>query len=142
VNDTISSDRSDSQRVRGRALLLLGVGLVVLGVFAYVAQIALQRLTTPWYMPALATLGVLLVMISLRERLTFWRVFTLISVALLAAGEWGMLYALRLPRYTGPITLGRPFPPFETSRADGATFSQSDLVGSRNNALIFFRGRW
>jgi hypothetical protein len=142
VNDIISSGRSDSQNVRGRVLLASGIGLAILGVIAYVIQISLRRLTAPWYMPVLATLGVILVVASLWERRTFWRVLTLIAVAPLAAGEWGMLYAFRLPPYRGPIALERPFPPFKTSRADGTPFSESDLAGSHKNVLVFFRGRW
>jgi FtsH-binding integral membrane protein len=137
-----SSDRSGARRFRGRLFLLLGLGLAGLGVAGYVVQISLQRLMAPWYMPVLATLGVVLVMISLREKRTFWRVFALLGIGLLAAGEWGILFAFRLPAYTGPVTVGRPFPAFETSRADGTLFTQSNLTGDRNSVLVFFRGRW
>jgi len=105
-------------------------------------QFSLQRLTTPWYMPALAVIGVVLVVISLFERRTVWRVLALLAVVLLAGGELALLYALRLPSYTGPITVGRPFPAFEAKRADGTPFTQRDLAGDRNNVLVFFRGRW
>jgi hypothetical protein len=142
MNDMTTSDHALSSRARGRILLILGMSLPVLGVIAYAVQISLKRLTAPWYVPVLATLGVVLVVFSLTKRRTFWRVLTLIAVGLVAAGEWGMLYAFRLPPYTGPIAVGRPFPPFETSRADGTTFSQSDLIGVQNNVLVFFRGRW
>jgi FtsH-binding integral membrane protein len=137
-----SSDRSAERRFHGRLFLLLGVGLAVLGVAGYVVQISLQRLMAPWYMPVLATLGGVLVIISLREKRTFWRVFAVVGVGLLAAGEWGILLAFRLPAYTGPITVGRSFPAFETSQADGTLFTQSKLTGDRNSVLVFFRGRW
>jgi FtsH-binding integral membrane protein len=137
-----SSDPSAEQRFRGRLFLLLGVGCAVLGILAYVAQIALERLMAPWYVPALAMLGVVLVVMSLREKRTVWRVCALIAVALLAAAEWGMVYAARLPAYTGPIALGRPMPLFATARADGSMFTQADLPGDRNSVLVFFRGRW
>jgi hypothetical protein len=103
---------------RGRLFLLIGLGLAVLGVAAFIVQIALGRLMVPWYMPALASLGVCLVIISLVERRTIWRVVALTAVMLLAGAEWAILYAMRLPPYTGPITVGRPFPVFETTRAD------------------------
>jgi FtsH-binding integral membrane protein len=130
------------QRFPGRLLLLLGLGLAVLGVVAYVVQISLQRLMAPWYMPILALLGVVLVVMSLLERRTVWRLFALLAVVLLAGAELAFLYALRLPQYTGPIAEGRPFPAFETRRADGTTITQRDLAGDRNNVLVFFRGRW
>ena len=140
--DMISSSSAAPHRFRGRVFLLLGLGLAVLGVVAYVVQISLQRLMAPWYMPALASLGVVLVVMSLLERRTVWRVFALLAVVLLAGAELAFLYAMRLPPYTGPIAVGRPFPAFETRRADGTPFTQRDLAGDRNNVLVFFRGRW
>jgi FtsH-binding integral membrane protein len=137
-----SSDRSAEHRFRGRLFLLLGVGCAVLGILAYVVQIALEQLMAPWYVPALAMLGGLLVVMSLREKRTVWRVRALIAVALIAVAEGGMIYASRLPPYTGPIALGRPMPLFATARADGSMFTQADLPGDRNSVLVFFRGRW
>ena len=93
-------------------------------------------------MPSLALLGVVLIVMSLWERRTVWRVFALLAVVLLAGAELALLYAMRLPPYTGPIAVGRPFPAFETKRADGTPFTQRDFVGDRNNVLVFFRGRW
>jgi hypothetical protein len=136
------SDHPRAHRFHGRFLLVLGLCVAVLGVVAYVVQISLKRLTAPWYMPVLATLGVVLIVTSLREKRTVWRVLALLGVSLFAAAEWGMLYAFRLPAYTGPIVVGKPFPKFETSRADGTPFTQADLAGDRNNVLVFFRGRW
>jgi hypothetical protein len=129
-------------RFRGRLMLLLGMGLAVLGVVAYVAQISQQRLTTPWYMPALASLGVVLIVVSLLERRTVWRMLALLAVMLLTGAELAFLYEMRLPPYTGPIAVGRPFPPFEVSRSDGTPFTQLDLASDQNNVLVFFRGRW
>jgi hypothetical protein len=129
-------------RGRGRLLLLLGLSLAVLGVGAFAVQMSLKRLMAPWYMPALALLGVILVVISLVERRTVWRALALFAVVLLAGAELAFLYAVRLPAYTGPIAVGRPFPAFATLRSDGSTFTQRDLAGDRNNVLVFFRGRW
>lgn len=133
---------SSTHRSRGRLFLLLGLGLAVLGVVASVVQLALQRLTLPWYMPALALLGVVLVVASLWERRTVWRVLALLAVVLLVGAEMAALNAMRLPPYTGPIAVRRPFPSFEAKLADGTPFTQNDLAGDRHAVLVFFRGRW
>ena len=129
-------------RSRGRFLMLAGLGLAVLGVAAYAIQLSLQRLMLPWYMPAAALLGVALVVASLWERRTVWRVLALVVVVLLASFELMALNAMRLPPYTGPIAVGRSFPAFEARRADGTPFTQNDLIGDQHHALVFFRGRW
>jgi hypothetical protein len=130
------------RRLPGRLFLLLGPVLAVLGIAVYVVQFSLQQLRAPWYMPALATLGVLLVALSLWERRSVWRVLALVVVVLLAGLEWAFMFAMRLPPYTGPIAEGRTFPAFVTARADGTPFSQKNLEGDQNTALVFFRGRW
>src|SRR5438874_7913496 len=128
-----SSAIANPDRSRGRLLLLLGLGLAVLGVVAYVVQISLQRLMLPWYMPALALLGIVLVVMSLWQRRTVWRVLALLAVVLLAGAELAVLHAMRLPPYAGPIAVGRPFPAFEAKQADGTPFTQNDLTGDRHH---------
>jgi len=130
------------RRYSGRLLLFLGLAVAVLGIAAYVVQIWAQRLMAPWYVPAAATLGVVLLVASLLRRLTIWRVLALLLVTLLAAGEWVMLLGMRLPAYAGPVAEGKPFPEFTTARADGSAFTQQDLAGGQNTVLVFFRGRW
>jgi hypothetical protein len=93
----ISGERSDSQSTRGRVLLLVGAGLPVLAVIAYAVQIRVGRLMVPWYVPALASLGVVLVGSSLWRRPSLWRVLALIAVAVVAAGEWGVGLVVRIP---------------------------------------------
>src|SRR5262245_46313679 len=137
-----SSPIATLDRSRSRLLMLLGIGLAVLGVVAYVVQVSLQRLILPWYMPALALLGVVLVILSLWQRRTFWRVLALLMVVLLLGAELAFLYAVRLPPYTGPIAVGRPFPEFEAKQADGTPFTQNDLTSDQHHVLVFFRGRW
>jgi hypothetical protein len=127
---------------RGRLLMLLGLGLAALGIAAYAVQLRLHRLAVPWYMPAMALVGAILVAVSLREKRTVWRVLALIVVAALGGFEVMALNAMRLPPYTGPVAVGRPFPAFEAKRADGTPFTQADLAGDRDTALVFFRGRW
>jgi hypothetical protein len=126
----------------GRLILVLGIALAVLGVIGYVLQIRAQRLTTPWYMPIAATVGVALLVFSLWQGRSVWRVLALLLVALLAGAEWAFLLMTRLPPYTGPIAVGKPFPAFSTSRADGTPFTQSHLKGEQTSVLVFFRGRW
>jgi hypothetical protein len=137
-----SASTAAPHRWGGRLFLLLGLGLTVLGVVAYAVQISLQRLIVPWYMPALATLGVVFVGVSLWDRRTIGRILALLAVVLIAGAEWAFLYALRLPPYTGPIAVGRILPAFESTRADGTPFTQADLSGDQNSVLVFFRGRW
>jgi hypothetical protein len=126
----------------GRLLLALGVGIAALGVIGYVVQVAMQHLETPWYMPGCATLGVVVVVVSLWQRRTVWRVLALFVVVLLAGAAWAFLLGTRLPAYTGPVAVGQPFPVFATTRADGTSCTQRDLEGDQNSVLVFFRGRW
>jgi hypothetical protein len=109
---------------------------------AYTVQMSLQRLIVPWYLPIMASLGVVLVVLSIWKRRTVVRVLALVFVVLLAGASWAFLFAVRLPRYTGPVAVGRPFPAFESSRADGTPFNQRDLAGDQANLLVVFRGRW
>jgi hypothetical protein len=130
------------ERPRGRHLLVIGLVLGVLGVLTYAAQLSMQRLWTPWYLPVSATLGVLLIVLSLWRARTAWRVLTLVLLVLLAAAEWALLAGARLPEYAGPVAAGASFPAFTTARADGTAFTRGDLAGDQNSVLVFFRGRW
>jgi hypothetical protein len=142
TEDMAGSEGKAPDRTRGRFALLAGFGLAILGIFAFVAQLGRQRLTIPWYMPALAALGVILAVVSLRERRTVGRIIGLSALLLLTGAELALLYAMRLPPYTGPIAVGQAFPAFEAKLADGTLFTQRDLRGEQNNVLVFFRGRW
>jgi hypothetical protein len=137
-----SPSTAPPNRSRGTPLMLLGLGAAILGLAGYCAQISLERLMAPWYVPVLAALGVALVVVSLLERRTVGRKVALVVLVLLTGAELALLYTLRLPAYHGPILTGRTFPPFEAKRADGTPFTQSDFSGDQNNVLVFFRGRW
>jgi hypothetical protein len=126
----------------GRLWLALGLVLPVLGVIGYFVQVAVHRLTAPWYLPSLATLGVVCLVVSLWRRRTVWRVLALVPVVLVAAATWAFVLGERLPAYTGPVAVGQTFPAFATARADGTPFTQRDLEGDQDNVLVFFRGRW
>lgn len=126
----------------GRRFLAGAIVFPVLGILVYAAQLFAQRLWFPWYLPVLAGVGVACGVAALRRRRTVVRVLALTVAVLLAGGEIFLLNALRLPGYVGPLAGGRTFPAFETRRADGTRFGQSDLVGATSNAIVFFRGRW
>ena len=126
----------------GRIFLLLGLPLPFLGIIAYVVQVNLHRLATPWYMPAIATFGLVLVIVALCRARSVWRILALLLVLLLAGAQWAFLFTVRLPVYAGPVAMEKPFPAFATTRADGTPFTERDLQGGQNNVLVFFRGRW
>jgi hypothetical protein len=136
------SPAATSPRYPGRLFLVLGLGVAALGVIGYAVQLTAHRLTAPWYLPIAATLGVILIIASLWQARTVWRVLALLLVGLLAGAEWTFLLATRLPAYTGPVAAGQTFPAFTTVRADGTPFTQRDLEGDRDSVLVFFRGRW
>src|SRR5262249_50087820 len=75
-------------RPSGRLALGLGVGCALLGLLLYGVQLSAGRTDAPWYAPALATLGVVLVLSSLQRRRGVWRVLALVLVMFLAAFEW------------------------------------------------------
>lgn len=125
----------------GRRLAFAGLGLAVAGLAIYLAQVFLRHLATPWYLPPTATLGALLIAVSLWQRFGAWRVVALVFVLLLTLGEWGFVLSTRLPAYSGPVAVGKPFPDFSTTQSDGASFTRNDLA-DQDTVLLFFRGRW
>jgi hypothetical protein len=129
-------------RFPGRLYLALGLGLAALGVLGYGAQLWAQHLKAPKYLPYSATLGAVLVVAALWQARSVWRVLALLLLLLLAGAEWTFVLGSRLPAYTGPVEVGRPFPAFATARSDGTPFTPRDLLGDRNHVLVFFRGRW
>jgi hypothetical protein len=131
------------RRYPGRLFLALGFGLTVLGIVAYVVQIAADRLKVPWYLPISALLGVACVAIALWQARSVWRVLALVLLLLVAGAELAFVLGTRLPAYTGTqVAAGKPFPAFKTAKADGTPFTQPDLEGDRDTVMVFFRGRW
>ena len=96
---------------------------------------------TPWYVPAGATLGVLLAIAALVKARTVWRILALVLVVILAGLSWTFIITTKAPPYSGPVVVGKPIPAFSTVRVGGAAFTQRDLEGQRS-VLISFRGRW
>ena len=120
-----------------------GIGVCLLGLLLPVAQFSLKLLVVPWYSPALATLGVFLLLVSLARRRSFPRVAALVVVAALAGFQWFFWVSLiKLPDYAGPARAGQQFPAFSTTLADGSPFTDSDFRDKSRHVMVFFRGRW
>lgn len=127
----------------GRLYAWMGSVAAVSGPVLYMLQLRAKLLTVPWYAPVLATVGLALIVFALVQMRSVWRLVGLAFCGLLAAGQWFVLISLiRLPAYTGPVTVGHRLPEFSATLADGVQFDQSDLAGELNSAMVFFRGRW
>jgi len=121
----------------------LGILAAVMGPVVYVIQFQNHNLSSPWYVPALATLAVVLIAGSLVQSRTILRYAATGLATLFASLVWLMfLVGMAAPPYTGSVEVGRAFPNFETKLAGGKGFSEADLTGDQNTILLFFRGRW
>lgn len=131
-------------RQRGRGWLWLGIGLFLLSFGLYFLQtFQFKQLVTPWYMPILLTVGVLLALVSVRQRPTWVRVTTSLVLALLCAGEWYFIVSMsQLPAYKGPLQVGKKIPRFTTTFADGTSFTDQQLRKGAPTVLVFYRGHW
>ena len=130
-------------RSAGRGYLWAGVGVCLLGIALVVVQISLKYLFVPWYTPALATIGVCLLLLSLARRRTVLRVIALLMVVALAGVEWFVLVSgSKLPDYAGPARAGQQLPAFSTTLADGRPFTDADFRDGSRSVMVFFRGRW
>jgi hypothetical protein len=139
----IATTAPASERSRGRTYLWAGIVVSLLGLALAVAQFSLKILGVPWYSPALATLGILLLLVSLVRRTAIPRVLALVLVTTLAGLEWYTLVSLmKLPAYEGPAQPGQPLPAFRSTLADGRSFTDADLRDGSRRVLAFFRGRW
>ena len=120
-----------------------GLLLFLAGPALYAVQISLGQLWTAWYMPLLASLGVVLMIVSVRQRWSVMRGAALAFFALLCGGEWYlMLVAAKSPAYTGPAQPGSKLPPFAAALADGTPFTNQDVEQEIRSVLVFNRGRW
>jgi hypothetical protein len=128
---------------RRKPLFLVGVLLIVLGPVLNFVQTSIAKLTTPWYLPILATAGVACLIVSLRQRRSVIRIVFAALFTLLCGAEWYMLLiAAKTPPYTGPAQVGSKVPEFSGTLPDGSAFTNDDLAQGGRTALIFNRGRW
>ncbi len=132
-----------ADRSRGRLYFWAGLAACVLGVGLGVGQFVLQILRTPWYTPALVTLGALLLLASVLQRPGVFRVLALLLMTAFAGWLWYSFgWGLKLPDYDGPARARDPFPAFTSTLADGRPFADADLRDGSRRAMVFFRGRW
>ncbi len=128
---------------RAWPLFLLAVLLFVLGPPLYMLQVRMNDLRMPWYIPILATAGVLVAVLAVCRRPRVLSIVGLVVLAGVCGLEWFMmLVATKTPVYNGPATAGQKLPTFTTTRADGGPFADSDLASGQETVLLFFRGRW
>ena len=127
---------------RGRWLFWAGILLCPLAIALMFVQTGLNYFATPWYLPALTSLGALLLLVSVMQRRSIPRIATLLLVAAFAGLQWFFIgWLAKLPEYQGP-SQGQPVPAITASLADGKSFTDADLQDGRKRVLVFFRGRW
>jgi hypothetical protein len=141
TNDSTTAPAAD--RSRGRGSLWAGIAVGLLGIPLYVVQFQLGTLTVPWYQPALATLGAILLLSAVARRRSVTRLIALVLVAAFAGLDWYFVVSMsKLPSYEGPARVGQKMPAFRTAKADGRPFTEKDLQDGKFNVLVFNRGRW
>src|SRR5688500_5975728 len=135
---TSPSASPPNDRRAGRGLLWAGIGLAVLAIGLVFVQYSAGGLFVPWYLPAITGVGALLVLWSLTRRFSSVRVIVLLLPVALAGLEWYTLAVEgRLPEYAGPAVAGKKLPPFQTTLADGTSFTQNDLEDGQRRVLTF-----
>ena len=128
---------------RRRPLFLAGILIFLLGIGLYFIQLKMRSFVVPWYVPILATVGVGLMVLSLRQRRGILRISTLILFVALCGFEWFfLLVATKTPAFTGPAQPGARLPIFAATLADGTSFTNADLEKGAPSVLVFNRGRW
>jgi hypothetical protein len=139
-----SSVPSTTASATGRGFLWAGLGLAVLAIALCVGQfMVLKQLVVPWYLPALTTAGALLLLVAALRRRSVTRIVAFVLIAALAGFEWHFLVNMTtLPEYAGPAKTGQPLPAFQTTLADGSSFSDDSLRDGVPTVMVFFRGRW
>jgi hypothetical protein len=131
------------QRSRGRAYFWAGIVVCLLGLVLASVQFGLKYLFVPWYSPMLATLGALLLLLSVVRRRSIIRVVVLILVTAFAGMQWYFLASMmKLPVYAGPAQPGKQLPLFRATLTDGRPFTEADFADGSRRVMTFFRGRW
>ena len=97
------------RRSPGKLYVALGILLVLLGPLLYFVQLYEKILRTPWYAPALAAVGVALLLLAIVRRFTVWRLIALVVFGLFAGLQWFFLLSVaKTPAYSGPaVTCSR-----------------------------------
>jgi hypothetical protein len=132
-----------NERPSGRGLFWTAIGLCALGVLLVIVQFSLKQLIVPWYVPALTTWGMVLMFRSMIRHRTIPRILCLAVIGLLAGFQWYALISLvKLPEYRGPAQAGQQLPAFQTTLADGTSFTEKSLQDGTPTVMTFFRGRW
>lgn len=123
---------------------LVGVVLFLLGpILTFVQYGPLGRLTTPWQLPILATLGVVCMLLAVLQSGGVVRTAGFLLFAFVSGFVWFMLLVkVNTPNYTGPANPGSPVPVFAAKLADGSTFANTTLANGRSSVLLFYRGHW
>ena len=115
----------------------------VLGPLAYILQLKARMLFVTYYLPVVGTVALCLCLLALIKARSVARFVTVGLCGLLAAFEGFLVLPVSgLPAYTGPVEVGKPFPDFAVSRADGSSFTRADLQGNQSTVMLFFRGHW
>jgi hypothetical protein len=132
-----------TSKPRGWPLFLVGFLILITGIVIYGVQFSQGHLITPWFVPILGTIGVLVMMLAyLRCHRVWCGILTMLFLGLCGL-EWFMLLQLSLlPAYTGPAHPGAALPTFSATLADGKEFSNSALESGKPSILLFFRGHW
>jgi hypothetical protein len=121
----------------------IGVLLALLPIGAYMLQMQLLHvLSVPWYVPILATVGVIMMLVSVVRKRGVVRIIFLVLFTALCSFEWWFMAFSKNPAYAGPAAVGKKIPAFSTMLADGTPISETELEKGIPTAIVFFRGRW
>src|SRR5262249_40467940 len=116
IMSTIPQAAPAADPTQGRGYFWAGIFVCLLGfALGAVQYYVLKKLIVPWYVAVLATLGVLLMALSVGRRRTIPRIVAFVLIAALAGFEWLFLgYFSKLPDYPGPARVGEKIPAFRT----------------------------
>jgi hypothetical protein len=130
-------------RSRHGILFVAGIAFFVLGPVWILAQFRLRRLGAAWYVPVVSSVGLLLMIWSVRRRRGVVRMVFLVLFALVCGFEWfAFMVASRSPAYTGPAQPGHKVPQFAARLSDGTPFTSAELEKGASTVVVFYRGHW